>query len=320
MSTRPKIPAMRTVTADSSPRSGCLADRLHRHPWRPHGVVEDLGDGPLLRSHPHDDADDDQRPGRHPRALPPRPPPSGTSLATPRAPLPSPPVSATGQQLVDLVGWRLDSTRPRWPVMATLLPALTQQRRIHVIAKHVCRHFDPVEDAVRQGSSVADRSTPAARRPSAMSTRWKMSWRRTVSPSIPWSSVIEVTTRPPPGQPLELHEQTDGQNDLLANGSLRQFDPAHHHHGLQTAQELTWRVGVDGGHRSGVTGVHGLEHVERLRATAFSDDDPVRVACAASCAPGRGCGSLPSPRRWPAGSRASRRARPGSGVQPTPQW
>ena len=67
----------------------------------------------------------------------------------------------------------------------------------------------------------------------------------------------------------------DRHDDLLPDGSLGQLDPAHHHHGLETAEQLARGVGVHRGHRTGVTGVHGLEHVERLRATALTDDDAV---------------------------------------------
>ena len=35
-------------------------------------------------------------------------------------------------------------------------------------------------------------------------------------------------------------------------------------------------VGVQRRHRSGVTGVHGLEHVQRFAATALADDDSLR--------------------------------------------
>ena len=96
-----------------------------------------------------------------------------------------------------------------------------------------------------------------------------------MSPSMPWISVIEWTTRGPAGRPLELHEDADRHDDLVADGLLGQLDATHHHHRLEPAQQLARRVGVHRGHGTGVAGVHGLEHVQRLGATALTDDDAV---------------------------------------------
>src|SRR5207253_959388 len=55
----------------------------------------------------------------------------------------------------------------------------------------------------------------------------------------------------------------------------RQVHPRHQHHGLDPGQGVPGRVGVDGGDRSVVAGVHGLEHVESLAAPALPHHDPV---------------------------------------------
>ena len=51
--------------------------------------------------------------------------------------------------------------------------------------------------------------------------------------------------------------------------------PGHQHQGLEPGQGVAGAVGVDGGQRAVVAGVHGLEHVEGLAAAALADDDAV---------------------------------------------
>ena len=49
----------------------------------------------------------------------------------------------------------------------------------------------------------------------------------------------------------------------------------HQHQHFQAFDHLAGAVGVDGGHRAVVAGVHGLDHVEGLRPAALAHDDPV---------------------------------------------
>ena len=49
----------------------------------------------------------------------------------------------------------------------------------------------------------------------------------------------------------------------------------HQHQHFQPLDHLAGAVGVDGGHRAVVAGVHGLDHVEGLGPAALADDDPV---------------------------------------------
>src|SRR6185503_12504150 len=44
---------------------------------------------------------------------------------------------------------------------------------------------------------------------------------------------------------------------------------------LQASDSISRIVGVDGGERAVVTGVHGLQHVERFLASNLADDDAV---------------------------------------------
>ena len=76
-------------------------------------------------------------------------------------------------------------------------------------------------------------------------------------------------------EPLDLHDQVDGRGDLLADRPQRQVHAGHQHQRLQPGDAVARRVGVQGGERAVVAGVHRLQHVERLAAAALADDDPV---------------------------------------------
>src|SRR5579872_4715882 len=64
----------------------------------------------------------------------------------------------------------------------------------------------------------------------------------------------------------DLNEQIDSGADLLADGAHAHIGIAHPNHDLQTADGIARGVGVHGGERAVVAGVHGLKHVERLFA------------------------------------------------------
>ena len=51
--------------------------------------------------------------------------------------------------------------------------------------------------------------------------------------------------------------------------------PGHQHQGLEPGQGVAGAVGVHGGERAVVAGVHGLEHVEGLARAALADHDAV---------------------------------------------
>src|SRR5713226_734764 len=72
-----------------------------------------------------------------------------------------------------------------------------------------------------------------------------------------------------------LHEHVDSRADLLAHGTHAHVGVGHTDHDFQTSDGVAWIVGVYGGQRAIVTGVHGLQHIERLFATALTDDDAV---------------------------------------------
>src|SRR6187455_1715670 len=81
-----------------------------------------------------------------------------------------------------------------------------------------------------------------------------------------------------PGPVLQaalVHDEIDRRGDLLADGPQRQVDAGHEDHRLEAGQHVPRRVRVARRHRAVVTGVHRLEHVERLARPAFPDDDAI---------------------------------------------
>ena len=78
----------------------------------------------------------------------------------------------------------------------------------------------------------------------------------------------------PLARPFLLDDDVDGGGDLPPHRRERDVG-AHEDHGFQTRDGILGGVGVDGGHGTGVAGVHGLKHIDGLIAAAFADDDAV---------------------------------------------
>ena len=95
------------------------------------------------------------------------------------------------------------------------------------------------------------------------------------SPSMPVISEMLVTLRAPSLRRVCCTTSWMADGDLLAHRLFRQVGRAHRDHGLDTGQRVARRVGVDGGQRAVVAGVHGLQHVERFLAADLADDDAV---------------------------------------------
>jgi hypothetical protein len=70
-----------------------------------------------------------------------------------------------------------------------------------------------------------------------------------------------------------LDDDVDRADDHLLDGLRGQAVAAHGDHALDTADGFARAVGVQRAHRAVVAGVHGLEEIERLGATDFTDDD-----------------------------------------------
>ncbi|OLD91202.1 MAG: hypothetical protein AUG96_01075 [Chloroflexi bacterium 13_1_20CM_4_66_15] len=75
----------------------------------------------------------------------------------------------------------------------------------------------------------------------------------------------------------ELHDQVDGRSHLLPDRLGRQIDACHEHHGFETRHGVASCIGMEGSQGAVVTGVHRLQHIQRLAGTALADHDPVRA-------------------------------------------
>ena len=69
----------------------------------------------------------------------------------------------------------------------------------------------------------------------------------------------------------------DSRSDLLSYGRRWQFEPGHHYHIFESREGVARIIGVTCCHRSVVTGIHRLQHIESFRAAALSYDDAVRA-------------------------------------------
>lgn len=77
------------------------------------------------------------------------------------------------------------------------------------------------------------------------------------------------------GEAGGLHDRVDGAGHLCAEGGEGDLDSAQERARLKAAEAVKRRVGVDGAHRAGVSGVQRLKEVEGLAAADFADDDAV---------------------------------------------
>lgn len=73
---------------------------------------------------------------------------------------------------------------------------------------------------------------------------------------------------------VRLNDQIEGFGDLQFDHFYGKID-AVAHHGGQAADRLFRCVGMERGERTIVSSVHGLQHIERFAAAAFTYHDPV---------------------------------------------
>ena len=95
------------------------------------------------------------------------------------------------------------------------------------------------------------------------------------SPSRLHTSLTWVTPALAVMHALDMHDQVDRADDLLADGAHRQLERPHLHHVLDAGQRIARGVGVDRAHRAVMAGVHRLQHVERFRPAHLADDDAI---------------------------------------------
>ena len=74
----------------------------------------------------------------------------------------------------------------------------------------------------------------------------------------------------------QLDDNVDGRADLVPDGPVRNIEAGHGHHGLQAGHGIPGRVGVDGGERPVMPGVHGLEHIQGFAGPDLPQDDALR--------------------------------------------
>src|SRR6266849_1393928 len=77
-------------------------------------------------------------------------------------------------------------------------------------------------------------------------------------------------------QPFSLDDDVDRRRDLRTDRARRKLGARQQHQGLEAVHRITRVVRVQRAHRSVVTRVHRLQHVERLGTAALADDDAVR--------------------------------------------
>src|SRR6185312_5301350 len=75
--------------------------------------------------------------------------------------------------------------------------------------------------------------------------------------------------------PLHLDDDFDGRGNLAAQRADGESNPGHGDHVLNATERIARGVGMNRGERAVVARVHGLQHVERLAAAHFADDDAV---------------------------------------------
>src|SRR5208337_3524810 len=77
------------------------------------------------------------------------------------------------------------------------------------------------------------------------------------------------------GQSSDLHDGMNGIGDLVADGAFGNIEIGHGNHVFDTSEGVAGRIGVYGGERTLVTGVHGLEHVKGFLAAHLADHDAI---------------------------------------------
>ena len=96
-----------------------------------------------------------------------------------------------------------------------------------------------------------------------------------MSDSIPSTSVTCEMRRQPSTSRVMWMIDVECARDLLADRVQRDLEAGHQHQRLEPVEGVAWRVRMNRRQRALVTGVHRLEHVERLGSANLADDDPV---------------------------------------------
>ena len=77
------------------------------------------------------------------------------------------------------------------------------------------------------------------------------------------------------GKPLQLHDDGNRRSNLATDARDRQSHPGHRDHLLKTLERIARRIGMYRRHRTFMTGIHRLHHIEGLFAAALADNDAI---------------------------------------------
>ena len=73
----------------------------------------------------------------------------------------------------------------------------------------------------------------------------------------------------------DVNDEIDAARDIVAYNWDGEIEACHRDHHFHTGQGVAGIIRVNGRERAFVAGIHGLEHVQRLGATDFTDDDSI---------------------------------------------
>ena len=125
---------------------------------------------------------------------------------------------------------------------------------------------------------------------------------------------------PAVAQARQVHHDVDGRRHLVADVGGRQVDVGHHGHRLQPPEQMPGGVRVRGRERPFVSGVHRLQHVERLAAADLADDDPIWSHAERVAHQVANRHLALALRRWPGVLRGRPRAVSRGGARRRPRW
>jgi hypothetical protein len=74
-----------------------------------------------------------------------------------------------------------------------------------------------------------------------------------------------------------VNADVKGRTDVFASTISGPLCAVLEDEGFESANRIEWAVGMTGGERAAVAGVHGGQHVEHLGSSDFPDDEPVRA-------------------------------------------
>jgi len=78
-------------------------------------------------------------------------------------------------------------------------------------------------------------------------------------------------------QAFDLYHDVDRRGDLRAQCLRRKSNTRHRNHGFDSAQSISRRIRMHGRERTVMTGVHCLQHIQRLGTTDLAENNSLRA-------------------------------------------